>query len=62
MTTITRISQGTVVKDSHGPTATHDHVVIGVHADQAMAMLREADAGERVVLGAIICIVIPSSC
>jgi len=41
------------VHDSHGRSDRYDHVVIASHSDQALAMLSDADARERAVLGAI---------
>ncbi len=52
VTSIERTSHGVVVHDSHGNHDTYDHVVIASHSDQALAMLGDADAGERAVLGA----------
>jgi predicted NAD/FAD-binding protein len=53
VTSIERTSHGVVVHDSHGRNDVYDHVVIASHSDQALAMLGDADAGERAVLGAI---------
>jgi hypothetical protein len=53
VTSIERTSHGVVVKDSHGRSDTYDHVVLASHSDQALAMLSDADDGERAVLGAI---------
>ena len=40
------------VLDNHGRTERFDHVVIGAHADQALAMLAEPTERERSLLGA----------
>ncbi|MDH7640512.1 NAD(P)/FAD-dependent oxidoreductase [Sphingomonas oryzagri] len=44
--------QGGVEIDAGGGTERFDHVVIATHADQALAMLGDADARERHILGA----------
>jgi len=41
-----------VAVTSHGETRRYDHVVIAAHADQALAMLGDADGEERRLLGA----------
>ncbi len=53
VTSIERTPHGVVVHDSHGRNDIYDHVVIASHSDQALAMLSDADARERAVLGAI---------
>jgi predicted NAD/FAD-binding protein len=53
VTAVERTSHGVVVHDSHGRRDHYDHVVIAAHSDQALAMLSDADARERDVLGAI---------
>jgi predicted NAD/FAD-binding protein len=53
VTSIARTPHGVIVDDSHGKTATYDHVVIASHSDQALAMLSDADERERCILGAI---------
>jgi len=53
VTSIERTRHGVVVHDSHGGSDAYDHVVIGSHSDQALAMLCDADSRERAVLGAI---------
>ena len=53
VTSIERTPHGVVVHDSHGGSESYDHVVIASHSDQALAMLSDADARERAVLGAI---------
>ncbi|GAA0584456.1 NAD(P)/FAD-dependent oxidoreductase [Rhizomicrobium electricum] len=40
------------IKDSAGQSETFDHVVVASHADQALAMLADADADEQRLLGA----------
>lgn len=52
VTSVRRADKGVVVHDSQGGAARFDHVVIGAHADQALAMLAEPTARERQVLGA----------
>ena len=41
------------VSDSLGHTEIYDQVVVAAHSDQALAMLQDASADERAVLGAI---------
>ena len=53
VTSIERTAHGVIVHDNHGGSGSFDHVVIASHSDQALAMLSDADAGERAVLGAI---------
>ncbi len=53
VTSVRRTAHGVVVNDSHGRSDTYDHVVIASHSDQALAMLTDADANERSVLGDI---------
>jgi uncharacterized protein len=53
VTSIERTPHGVVVHDSHGGSDRYDHVVIAAHSDQALAMLSDADSGERAILGAI---------
>jgi predicted NAD/FAD-binding protein len=50
---IERTPQGVVIVDSDGNRESHDHVVIAAHSDQALAMLADASAAERAVLGAV---------
>jgi uncharacterized protein len=47
-----REPNGVWLQDADGMTARFDHVVIGAHADQALAMLTDASDEERRVLGA----------
>jgi predicted NAD/FAD-binding protein len=53
VTSIARTGHGIVIKDSHGHSDTFDHVILGTHTDQALAMLDDASDAERSVLGAI---------
>jgi len=50
---IERTREGVVVTDASGHRDCFDQVVIGAHSDQALAMLPDASAQERAVLGAI---------
>lgn len=50
--TVRRTEDGVLVRDEQGREERFDHVVIGSHADQALAMLAEPTALEREVLGA----------
>ena len=49
---IRRVADGVIVRDGRGDEQTFDHVVIGAHADQALAMLAEPTPEERRLLGA----------
>ena len=49
---VQRVDGGVVVHDTTGARERFDHVVIGSHADQALAMLAEPTARERELLGA----------
>jgi predicted NAD/FAD-binding protein len=53
VTKIERTSQGVVVTAADGGRETYDHVVLSCHSDQALAMLGDASAQERKLLGAI---------
>jgi uncharacterized protein len=53
VTSIERTPHGVIVHDSRGGRETYDHVVIASHSDSALAMLPDADARERAILGAI---------
>src|SRR3954471_17675671 len=53
VTAIERTPHGVLVHDSHGNTDIYDHVIVASHSDQALAMLSDADAPERSILGAI---------
>ena len=53
ITKITRGPQGIeVLSDRHGPEA-FDHVILGCHSDQSLALLGDPSTAEREVLGAI---------
>ncbi|NDF12493.1 MAG: FAD-dependent oxidoreductase [Proteobacteria bacterium] len=47
---ITRKETKIVVTDTNGDKADYDHVVIAAHGDQALAMLKDADAAEKQIL------------
>jgi predicted NAD/FAD-binding protein len=49
---VSRHAGGVVIHDARGKAERFDHVVIGAHADQALAMLVKPTAEEREVLGA----------
>ena len=49
---VVRRADGVTLTDDTGRTHDFDHVVIGAHADDALALLADADALERGVLGA----------
>lgn len=49
---VRRSSNGVEVHDTQGGVERFDHVVIGAHADQALAMLAEPTSRERELLGA----------
>ena len=51
-TFVRRTSPGVTVGDAQGKAAQFDHVVLATHADQALALLSDADGAERDVLGA----------
>jgi predicted NAD/FAD-binding protein len=48
---VTRAADSVVVADEQGTKTLVDHVVIATHADEALSLLRDADARERRVLG-----------
>jgi predicted NAD/FAD-binding protein len=52
VTAVRRTARGVVVHDSNGGAERFDHVVIGAHADHALAMLAEPSEAERRLLGA----------
>lgn len=52
VTSVRRSDQGVFVHDSQGGVERYDQVVIGAHADQALAMLAEPTAREKALLGA----------
>jgi uncharacterized protein len=49
---IRRLDDSVVVRDSAGESRTFDHVVLGCHADQALALLDEPTEPEATLLGA----------
>lgn len=49
---VRRTGDGVVVCDGNGHVQNFDHVVLASHADQSLALLEDADARERGVLGA----------
>ena len=49
---VRRDDDGVTVRTAGGRSRTHDHVVIGAHADQALAMLDDATEAETRCLGA----------
>jgi predicted NAD/FAD-binding protein len=53
VTSIERTPKGVIVRDSLGGIGAFDHVVIGAHSDQALAMLADANDVERAILGDI---------
>lgn len=53
VTSIERSPKGVIVRDSLGGLGVFDHVVIGAHSDQALAMLSDASDIERDILGSI---------
>jgi predicted NAD/FAD-binding protein len=53
VTAIERTRTGVTVTDSGGRSDHFDQVIVAAHTDQALAMLRDASADERAVLGAI---------
>jgi hypothetical protein len=52
VTGIRRVGNSVIVTDTTGMAQTYDHVVLASHADQSLAMLGDADAQERSLLGA----------
>lgn len=52
VTSVRRSDHGVFVHDSQGGIERYDQVVIGSHADQALAMLAEPTAREKALLGA----------
>ncbi len=51
VTGATRHTHGVTVRDCHGKAHQFDHLVIGSHADEALALLDDADAMEQGMLG-----------
>ncbi|MGE0595059.1 MAG: NAD(P)/FAD-dependent oxidoreductase [Hyphomonadaceae bacterium] len=49
---VRRDPNGVIVRDATGGDARYDQIVIATHADEALAMLDDADAEERRILGA----------
>lgn len=49
---VRRDEDSVIVTDAHGHEQKFDHVVIGAHADEALAVLQDADADEHAILGA----------
>lgn len=49
---IRRSAAGVLLRDDTGASLRHDEVVIAAHAHQALALLEDADAEERALLGA----------
>ena len=49
---ISRLPNGVVVEDRNGNVEAYDHVVVATHADEALQLLRDADAVEQQLLGA----------
>jgi predicted NAD/FAD-binding protein len=47
-----RLPDGVLLRDTNGESAQFDHAVIATHADQALAMLSDADDEEHDLLGA----------
>lgn len=52
VTGIRRTGAGVIIADGSGRQELFDHVVLASHADQSLAMLEDADAQERALLGA----------
>jgi uncharacterized protein len=50
--TVARAADGVTVIDADGHAATYDELVLAAHADEALALLGDADEDERAVLGA----------
>lgn len=50
---VERERSGVVIRDSHGNRERYDAVVIASHSDETLALLSDADARERAILGAI---------
>lgn len=49
---VRRLADGVELRDTTGATGRYDHVVLACHADEALALLTDADENERHVLGA----------
>lgn len=52
ISSLRRTPAGVQVQDAEGLSELYDHVIIGAHADQALAMLTDASEDERRILGA----------
>lgn len=52
VTAIARDPEGVILRTARGDVSRFDHVVIATHADQALAMLDDADPTEQALLGA----------
>lgn len=52
ITSLRRTPTGVIIRDADGQDSSFDQVVIGAHADQALALLADADEDEKRVLGA----------
>lgn len=50
---IERVAGGVIVTDARGRRERFDEVVLAGHADQSLALLRDADADERAILAAV---------
>ena len=50
---MTRDGDGVTVRDQAGNSERYDQVVFGCHADEALALLGDADAAEHAALSAI---------
>jgi len=48
---VRRLPSGVVIEHADGSQTAYDHVVIATHADEALALLGDADADERSILG-----------
>ena len=53
VTAVTRDAQGVTIQTENGYTERVDAVVLATHADNALALLRDADEAERAALGSI---------
>jgi len=49
---VRRVGDKVVVEDKNGTATIYDHVVFATHADEALALLEDADGWERELLGA----------
>lgn len=53
VTAVERTPNGVYVSDASGRRERYDHVVLATHSDEALALLTDADADERALLGAV---------